>query len=146
MTGPSATQETDVAKVRLVLVRELETINVYEALAREATSPAVKAFMEHLAAEEKEHVAEATWLLRQLDPGQAADFAKPFSTAHFLGTQRPAEQAAAAAPSPAPAQPTRFYPENFKVPHEPRRAVYALPAPPSELSGGFTVGPLKRRR
>lgn len=132
--GPKTTFETDVARVRLVLMRELETISVYEALAREAESPEAKAFFDHLAKEEKEHVAEATWLLRKLDGDQDADFQKPYSSEHFQGAPHP------------PAQPQEPYlTEQHRIPPEPHRALYAMPAPPSPTAGVFTVGPLKRR-
>jgi rubrerythrin len=150
--GPSSTWQTDAARVRLVLTRELETISVYEALAREAESPEAKAFFEHLAKEEKEHVAEAMYLLRKLDEVQNADFEKPYSEAHFLGSAEPAAASAELAP-PAAARSDDadlrqrpFIPEELRIPTEPSRALYAIPAPPSPTAGTFTVGPLRRSR
>lgn len=153
--GPSNTLDSDVAKVRLVLIRELETISVYEALARTAEAPEVRAFFEHLAQEEKEHVAEATYLLRKLDAGQDADFLKSFSEAHFRGevasnvksTEAPAPNIEVAPDGP-PANPERVAEmvQDLHVPHDPRRVVYAIPAPPSASAGSFTVGALKGRR
>ncbi len=160
--GPSSTWQTDAARVRLVLMRELETISVYEALAREADSAEGKAFFEHLAKEEKEHVAEAIYLLRKFDAAQDADFDKPFSEAHFRGETaavpspgRPAEATPSAAEFPPPAaarsadadlQRRPFIPEEHRIPAEPGLALYAIPAPPSPTAGTFTVGPLRRRR
>ena len=149
--GPSGTLDTDEARVRHVLCRELETISVYEALARQAQSPDVRAFFEHLAQEEKEHVAEATWLLRQLDKGQDADFLKEYSTAHFSGqvpsTPSAQNTANAASATVQKADLTRPYiPEDFKLPHNAHRTDYALPAPQTEYTGEFPVGPLKARR
>jgi hypothetical protein len=129
------------ARVRLVLVRELETISVYEALAREAETPDAKAFFEHLAKEEKEHVAEATWLLRKLDAHQDAHFQKQYSGEHFRG-----ESAAATPPAIAPPAAAPYIPEEHRLPSDPGRALYALPAAPSPTSGAFTVGALKQRR
>ena len=89
----------DAARVRSVLARELDTISEYEASAREAESEEVRAFLRHLAREEKEHVAEATALLRRRDAEQAAAWGDPGALEHFRG--RPRGPAAAAAPSPA---------------------------------------------
>lgn len=95
-TAPS----TDTAMVRLVLARELETINQYEEFARAAATEEARAFFLHLAEEEKEHVAEATLLLRRLDAGQEAHFASPtLHLEHFTGGQR-ADARQTAAPRP----------------------------------------------
>jgi hypothetical protein len=156
MDPPRGTFDTDVARVRLVLMRELETISVYEALAQEAQGAELKAFFEHLASEEKEHVAEATYLLRKLDPAQEARFQESFSESHFQGLIASAGGSAAAAPSrdagrtgaaaPTPATPVKpFIPEEHRFPPEPHHTVYALPAPPSAIAGALTVGSLKRR-
>ncbi len=170
--APPGTLDTDKARVRLVLTRELETISVYEALARQASAPEVRVFFEHLAQEEKEHVAEAVWLLRQLDSGQDADFQKSFSTAHFEGqvSSSPSSQPAApgnggqgitTSPTAATARPSSnngaaqaqsadlkrpYIPEDYKLPGNPGALLHALPAPQTEITGTFTVGPLKRRR
>jgi len=140
--------DTDLARVRLVLLRELETINHYEELARAADSEEIRAFFLHLAEEEKEHVAEATFLMRKLDPGQEAHFAKDFSAAHFQGAP-PAP--APARPPPPPASATvsaRPQPdgplEHVRIPTDPRRVLTALPAVPHPAASPFTVGPLKR--
>ncbi|HLM45051.1 MAG TPA: ferritin family protein, partial [Myxococcaceae bacterium] len=78
MAGPPDNDlSTDVALVRRVLARELETINEYEAFAQAASNPEVRAFFAHLAAEEKEHVAEATQMLRMLDSAQDTHFTNP---------------------------------------------------------------------
>lgn len=84
----------DLARLRLVLARELETINEYEAHAREASTEKLRAFFKHLADEEKEHVAEAMALIHELDPVQAqeADEVKT-DHAHFTGTAGPASPA-----------------------------------------------------
>jgi hypothetical protein len=122
---------TDVARIRSVLWRELETINSYEELARQASSEEVRAFFNHLAQEEKEHVAEATMLLRRLDPGQESHFQKEYAAAHFTG-------AAPAAAKPNPV-------EDLRLPRDPSRTPYAIPAPPSPIASGLTVGSLRRR-
>ncbi|MBX5483500.1 MAG: ferritin [Myxococcaceae bacterium] len=139
--GPPNTFDTDVARIRLVLMRELETISVYEALARQATSPEIRAFFEHLAGEEKEHVAEAAWLLRKLDPSQSALFDKPIAEGHFEG-RAPAD----VAPPPEP-KVQRTIDANLlgRLPRDPRHVVHAIPAPPAPGGATFTVGSLKRR-
>ncbi len=132
---------TDVARVRTVLWRELETINHYEELARQASSDEVKAFFQHLAQEEKEHVAEATLLLRRLDPGQELFFQKDYAAGHFNG-------AAAAKPVPPPVaapKPTAVAVEDLRLPRDLSRTPYAIPAPPAPSASGLTVGSLRRR-
>ena len=127
----------DVARIRRVLARELETINEYEAFAAASKSPEVRAFFAHLAEEEKEHVAEATHMLRRLDPGQEAHFAQGTPPGHFGAA------AARAAPSPAPA-PTPLDP-GLDPTLQPQRVLYGLQAPPSRAAAPLTVGSLKQR-
>jgi hypothetical protein len=117
---------TDAARVRGVLTRELETISTYEALARAADGPEVRAFLLHLALEEKEHVAEATALLRRLDADQDGHFRAEYGPGHFQ-------------PGPEPAPPA-----TETLHGHPQRLLYALPAPPSPLGGELTVGSLRR--
>ncbi len=125
----------DLARVRSVLSRELETISHYEQLAHEAQAPELKAFFSHLAFEEKEHVAEATFLLRKLDPGQAQQFDKGVPPQHFEG----------AAPE-APAEASLIVPEPAETPHpEPQKMMYGVASLTPPSAGPFTVGPLKRR-
>lgn len=153
----------DVARIRQVLARELETISEYEELARAAESQDVRAFFLHLAEEEKEHVAEAVYLLGRMDPGQKTQNTKDFSQAHFLGGPgTPPSAPAVAAPVPSPSLPTNglpagltvsgteskdgYLPEEHKLPSDPRKLIHALPAPPSARAGSLTVGPLKGTR
>ena len=145
--GPRSTFETDVARVRLVLMRELETISVYEALAREAQADELRAFFEHLALEEKEHVAEATFLLRRLDPAQSQNLDKSFGAAHFEGkAPEPNIEAAPEGAVGSPANTGAFDADlDLRLPSDPRHVVHAIPAPPSKTAGAFTVGPLQRR-
>lgn len=118
-----APMETDAQRVRQVLARELETISHYEALAAAAERPELRAFFLHLAEEEKEHVAEATAVLRRLDAGQELQFQKPFPAAHFAG-------AAAKAPPGPPLT-------------DPRQALGAATSPPAPYGDTFTVGTLR---
>jgi hypothetical protein len=138
-TRPENAVLTDVAKVRDVLGRELETISHYERLADAANLPEIQSFLRHLASEEKEHVAEAMQLLRLLDPELEPHFQKEFDKAHFQPPATPPSKPAAASPS----QPVR---EDLKVPANPGRTLYALPAPPPAAGAALTVGPLKRRK
>lgn len=116
----------DRARVRAVLARELETISFYEQLAGAAEAAEAKAFFEHLAREEKEHVAEATALLRRLDADQEATFQREYSAEHF-------DAAAKKPPAPMPE----------RLPVEPGRVLHAIPAPP--IGGKLTVGSLRRQ-
>ncbi|WP_426752005.1 ferritin [Myxococcus sp. Y35] len=151
MAGPSDSDMDDVARIRLVLARELETINEYEAYARASSNPEVRAFFEHLAAEEKEHVSEAVHMLRMLDSGQNEHFAKPFVPGHFQGAAASPSPAAVHVPGPeAPAFSVTGR-NNGRLPSEPptslppQRLVYGLPAPPPAVeSHPLTVGSLRR--
>ena len=153
---PDNDLSTDVALVRQVLARELETINEYEAHARASTSPEVRDFFLHLASEEKEHVAEAIHMLRLLDAGQAAHFSKPVIAGHFQGTT-------AGQPVPTPAAPTPVVPAEPTPPPardgrnapptpqpsllSPERVLYGVPPPPpSPGTQPLTVGSLRRSR
>ncbi|RKH06622.1 ferritin family protein [Corallococcus carmarthensis] len=147
MAGKSDTERSDVARIRAVLARELETINEYEAYAEDSSNPEVRAFFLHLAAEEKEHVSEATHMLRMLDKGQDAHFAKPFVPGHFQAAvgNVPSEPAV---PSPvitqAPPAVSRLANEPLtNLP--PQRLIYGVPAPPpSANSHPLTIGSLRR--
>lgn len=138
----------DVSRVRLVLMRELETINDYEELARQAESPDVRAFFLHLAQEEKEHVAEATFLIRKLDAGQEQQFQKDFQGgAHFGGASGArAAPGGAAAPAASVSQPAPPTFELGAIPADPRSVLHAIPAAPSANASPLTVGSLKRSR
>jgi len=141
--------ETDAQRVRQVLARELETISHYEALAAAAERPELRAFFLHLAEEEKEHVAEATLVLRRLDSGQDLQLQKPFPASHFDATAGP--KAPAAAPgTPAAAQAGFSVGPLGKKPSPPgkpiahaRQALYATPAPPAPHGDQLTVGSLR---
>ncbi len=148
MAGPPDNDlSTDVALVRRVLARELETINEYEAHARASSSPEVRDFFLHLAAEEKEHVAEAVHMLRLLDAGQEAHFSKPVATGHFQGVTAPESKPSEPAPSPAPERAGRNGAPEAPVLIEPQRVVYGVPAPPpSPGIQPLTVGSLRRSR
>lgn len=61
----------DLMILRDVLARELQTINTYQSQAAQATRPEVKNFLQHILEEEKEHVAEAIEMIKELDTNQA---------------------------------------------------------------------------
>lgn len=155
MAGTPDSDLDDVARIRRVLARELETINEYEAFARASSSPEVRAFFLHLAAEEKEHVSEAVHMLRMLDAGQDTHFAAPFVPGHFQAAapqgHAPAEAPAPAPPAPPAAPPLVSFRNGRPVAAEPptqvppQRLMYGLPAPPPAVeSHPLTVGSLRR--
>jgi hypothetical protein len=150
MAGPSDSELlNDVARIRRVLARELETINEYEAFAQHSTHPEVRAFFAHLAAEEKEHVAEATQMLRMLDAAQNSHFAQPIAPGHFqkaVGAPSPSAAPSPAAPSPAPSGPNVGRPIAEPISLlPPDRLMYGLTAPPSKDAYPLTVGSLRRQ-
>jgi rubrerythrin len=63
--------DQDLFTVREILIRELETINTYQTMLERSQRPEVKDFINHIVQEEKEHVAEALDLIKNLDPEQA---------------------------------------------------------------------------
>jgi hypothetical protein len=159
MAGPSDSELlSDVARIRRVLARELETINEYEAFAQASSNPEVRAFFAHLAAEEKEHVAEATQMLRMLDSAQDTHFANPIAPSHFQkAIGAPPAPSLAPPPAPAPAPPSAAAPASSgngaKVPSPavepvstlpPTRVIYGLTAPPAKNAYPLTVGSLRR--
>lgn len=139
---PQSSDE-DVARVREVLARELETINSYEAHARATKSEALRDFFMHLAAEEKEHVAEAVLLLRQLDAGQERFFTRTVPADHFAPKSTPAPVAPSSAAGMSDLSAGLHEPP---VTLEPRKIVYGQEAPPTSLASPFTVGSLRGSR
>jgi len=136
----------DVARIRRVLARELETINEYEAFAQAASNPEVRAFFAHLAAEEKEHVAEATQMLRMLDSAQDTHFTNPIAPGHFqkaIGASPGPSPAPSPAPSDSGAAGGRPTVEPVST-LPPQRVMYGLTAPPSANAYPLTVGSLRR--
>src|SRR5689334_3910978 len=121
---PTAIPSRDLARIRQVLARELEAINEYEQLAREAESADIRAFFLHLAEEEKEHVAEAVFLIGNLDAGQRGQFEKDFGGAHFGGPAKPSPASRPPAGQPAAPNTGRGYiPETLKLPGDPGKLV-----------------------
>lgn len=111
---------SDIALLRLVLARELETINEYEQFSRDAESESLRIFFAHLAKEEKEHVSEAMALIHQLDQEQADEWAEVnVSEDHFVRGRITKTETETPKPEPAPRAPRRSH-------------------------SGFTVGSLKR--
>lgn len=116
----------DLEILRRTVARELDTINQYERDAAAAQDPRVRAFLEHLAWEEKEHVAEGMAVLRLFDARQDELASRG---AHFLEGAPEAPPTSASAPAP---------PMNGGA-AEPPAAVFK----PGER---FTVGGLRRKK
>lgn len=95
MADPDTTRK-DAMVMRRVLQRELETINAYEDLLDQLSSPELKQALAHIRDEEKEHVAETLHFVRRLDPAQEAVFQGALDV-----LQKPAS-VAPARPSPGP--------------------------------------------
>ena len=106
--------------IRELLVRELETVNVYTEMLESARTPEVRALLAEITAQEKHHIAEAADLLARYDAGQAAAFAR-------AGV---AVRRAPAAPEPAPAT----------VVYEPSGAAVAVGAGETLLAAGLGAG------
>jgi len=106
--------------IRELLVRELETVNVYTELLESARTPEVRALLAEITAQEKHHIAEAADLLARYDAGQAAAFAR-------AGV---AVRRAPAAPEPAPAT----------VVYEPSGVAVAVGSGETLLAAGLGAG------
>lgn len=118
-------------RLRIVLARELETINQYEQFADATDDPASKTLFQHLADEEKEHVMEVFEVLNQRDPAQAAWAegahiaairANRFQEAIAAG--EPARGAAPVAPAPSVPAPAPMAPPAIRT--SPWRTVGSL--------------------
>jgi len=70
------TIEDDLAMLREDLVGELQAINQYQEHLDSLESEEALATLEHITADEKEHVAELVKLIQALDPVQAEKFKK----------------------------------------------------------------------
>lgn len=82
--------------IRELLVRELETVNVYSAMVEQARTPSVRALVASITAQEKHHIAEAVDLLSRYDAGQAAALASA-----GLRAPEPAREPGATSPAGA---------------------------------------------
>jgi rubrerythrin len=116
--------EHDVAILRDLMARELETINAYRSLAAKAPDGQAREFFLHIIEEEKLHVADVLRAIAALDEDQA----------HLLTTGFPADHA----PGDIPA-PLRAAPSAAPVEEAPRGT-----SPRSVLARGeLTVGSLR---
>ena len=68
--------EDDLAMLRDDLVGELQAINQYQEHLESLENEEALATLEHIIADEKEHVAELVKLIQVLDPTQAEKFKK----------------------------------------------------------------------
>ena len=77
--------ESDLALLRGLVVRELDTINSYRRLAAECDDQATVEFFMHVVAEEKFHIADALHAIALLDPDQAGLLQSGFASGHGPG-------------------------------------------------------------
>lgn len=113
--------EHDVAILRDLMARELETINAYRSLAARAPDGQAREFFLHIIEEEKLHVADVLRAIAALDLDQA----------HLLTTGFPADHA----PGDIPAPPNAATVEEAPRGTSPPRGVLAR--------GELTVGSLR---
>ena len=71
-----AEEELDLEMLREDLVGELEAINQYQDHIDEIENDEARHVLEHIRDDEKEHFAELTKLIQELDPTQAEKFEK----------------------------------------------------------------------
>lgn len=76
--------------IRELLVRELETVNVYTEMVARAQTPAVRELLTEITRQEKHHIAEAMDMLARVDAGQAVALER-------AGLGRPRSETAGAA-------------------------------------------------
>jgi len=60
--------EKDIENIRLAMVGELDSINLYEQMVKTSNNPKVIEILSDIAKEEKQHVGELQVLLDELDP------------------------------------------------------------------------------
>lgn len=72
--SPSTSVEGLLLMLRSDLVGELQAINQYQEHIDAMADPNARQTLEHIRDDEKEHVAELTKLIQQLDPTQKAKF------------------------------------------------------------------------
>lgn len=89
--------------IRELLVRELETVNVYTGMLASARTPEVRALIAEVTAQEKHHIAEAADMLARYDAGQAAALAR---AGIVVAHEAPAESAKPAETVPAAYEPS----------------------------------------
>lgn len=121
----------DVAVLREILQRELETINTYEDMIARLKDPALRQIVEHITDEEREHVAEMYQLIVERDPRQQALSER--SRQHVEGLSAPPGPGVVAQ---APAPPVSSVGALDLIP----------PPPPVFPTGAWSVGPLKQRK
>jgi hypothetical protein len=78
----------EIVVIRDILIREIETINVYQRMATNTKSPDVAGFLHHIIEEEKEHVAEALELIKRYDSSQAQLLASERDWRHASGSKQ----------------------------------------------------------
>jgi hypothetical protein len=96
--------EHDVAILRDLMARELETINAYRSLAERAPDGQAREFFLHIIEEEKLHVADVLRAIAALDEDQAHLLTTGFPADHEPG-DIPARQHAEPAAEPAAVAP-----------------------------------------
>lgn len=104
--------------VRELLVRELETVNLYGAMLERARTPGVRALIGEIAAQEKHHIAEAMDVLARYDAGQAAALAR-------AGVVVRRDEAPAPAPTAASGATVVFEPSGVAVEAAPDETLLA---------------------
>jgi hypothetical protein len=151
----------DVAVLREILQRELETINTYEDMITRLKDPGLRQIVEHITDEEREHVAEMYQLIVERDPRQQALTER--SLQHVSGlAAAPASQEAPApgtgsassvgsltggAEAPAPDGGGDGGGERLPAaPTYPAKVDLIPPPPPVFPTGAWSVGPLKQRK
>ena len=81
--------EHDVAILRELMARELETINAYRSLATRAPDGQARDFFLHIIEEEKLHVADVLRMIAALDEDQAHLLTAGFPAGHAPGQGPP---------------------------------------------------------
>lgn len=158
----------DLAVLREILQRELETINAYESMLDRIEDPALRQIIEHVTDEEREHVAEMYQLIMERDPRQQERARRSEEQLGSMGLGRApaASGSAAAAASVATSVATSVaapVPASSAAPvsSEPTAAAAAglseplllppgadptPPPPPIFPDGSWSVGTLRRSR
>lgn len=77
---------SDLELLRKILMRELETINEYQEMARTAQSEEIRELILHISNDEEEHVAECIQWMQKLNPTLDIFMKRPINAEHFTSS------------------------------------------------------------
>lgn len=114
--------------IRELLMRELDTVNVYSTMVSQARTPTVRALIAEITAQEKHHIAEAVDLLARYDASQSEALAAAGIAVHAPPSEADGERSseeASAAVSEGSTASAIFEPSGVSVAMKPNETMLA---------------------